>query len=145
MFNLTDTKPLLPIADRFLNVPYDGDCYPGSAKSCGLDNGANCQQFAFEFIRSFGCIIPDFRSNHLWEDTDHTEIVTEILPLDLLLFNRTAEVWGAHVVVCVGKNQFLHLSKRIGFPAIESMEMLLHKPEYTCLIGTKRCKYRGNN
>jgi lipoprotein Spr len=120
-------------------VPYRADCYPGSSKITALADGANCQYFAYELIRYYGCIIPDFRSSDLWEDTKHTTKVTTLEPLDLVLMHRNQCAWGAHVGVYVGNNLVVHLSKAIKNPMVEDLQDLLLKPKYSHFIGAKRC------
>ena len=47
--------------------------------------------------------IPDFRSNELWEDQECTYQVQVLQALDLLLWNKTEDPWGAHVGAYVGE------------------------------------------
>lgn len=133
-----NSSPLL-IPEHFHAVPYKTDCFPGSDKSRGIEQGANCQYFAYELIRYYGCVIPDFRSSDLWEDAAHTSIVTHLQPLDLVLLHKTQNAWGAHVGVYVGNNFIIHLSKNIGFPIIQNLESVMQQPQYCCFIGAKRC------
>ncbi len=132
------SSPLF-IPENFHKVPYKADCFPGSDKSKDIANGANCQYFAYELIRHYGRVIPDFRSSDLWEDTTHTSIVADLQPLDLILLHKTQNAWGAHVGVYVGNNLIIHLSKNIGFPIIENLESVMQQPQYCCFIGAKRC------
>lgn len=55
---------------------------PGSGKS--FTQGANCQLFAYEFLRYHGLEIPDFRSSELWGDQEYTCITVTLKPLDLI-------------------------------------------------------------
>jgi hypothetical protein len=55
-----------------LPIRYDQQKYPGAPGVSGVSGGANCQQYAYEFLRAFGYQIPDFRSSDLGEDTAHT-------------------------------------------------------------------------
>ncbi len=134
-------KHLIP--DHFFNIPYRSECYPGAVNLANLQNGANCQRFAYELLRHFGYIIPDFRSRELWEDDMHTYAVTSPEPLDLLLFSKDENCWGAHVAVNIGGDMVLHLSEKNGLPAFETMQEMMAKPEYKIFIGTKRCRIRG--
>jgi hypothetical protein len=68
IFDLT-RSPVM-IAPEFWDVRYDHNRYPGVA--VGLAGGANCQQYAYEFLRSWAFKIPDFRSSDLWQDTEYT-------------------------------------------------------------------------
>ena len=127
------------IPDRFWHVPYNAARYPGAPGVVGLDGGANCQLFAFELLRSFGLEMPPLRSSDLWADTQHTKVVSgDLAPLDLLLFNATAEPFGAHVAVSLGRDEAVHLSQRIGTPAIWPIARFLKEADYAVLIGAKR-------
>lgn len=112
---------MIEVPPSFLSVAYNAECYPGSATAVGLSNGANCQHFAFEFLRHFGKQIANFRSSELWEDTDHTLEVMVFEPLDLLLYNSKQQSWGAHVGVFLGEGSIIHLSKELGRPAFGRM------------------------
>jgi hypothetical protein len=131
----------LPIPARFRAVRYDGSRYPGVG--CGLEEGANCQKFAYEFIRHHGCVIPDFRSAELWADTAYTQAISKpapegFEPLDLVLFHSTPDAWGAHVGVYLGQGLILHLSRQVGRPVIWSFKDFASRPEYAFHIGAKR-------
>ena len=82
------------IPDRFWKIPYDIAHDPHSPTLMGIENGANCQNFAYELLRHFGRHVPNLRSSNLWDDTEHTIVVEEYQPLDLLLFNRNRESWA---------------------------------------------------
>jgi lipoprotein Spr len=132
------SKSPIEIPEHFHKVRYDGKCYPGAPGVRGLMGGANCQRYAYEFVRAFGYTIPNLRSSGLWVDTAHTVTVEQPEPFDLVLLNGKPDPWGAHVGVYLGKNLVLHLSKKIGIPAIESLESLMQIPKYRYLIGLKR-------
>jgi cell wall-associated NlpC family hydrolase len=124
---------------RFHHVQYNTARYPGAEGVVGLDGGANCQQFAYELIRHFGFVPPDYRSSDLWEDENHTQtVVGELDPCDLLLFNRTSAAWGVHVAVYLGNGLAIHLSQRVGVPVIWKIEDFRLRPEYACFLGAKR-------
>lgn len=127
------------IPEQFQGVPYRGEFYPGAPNLGPLKQGANCQVFAYEFLRYHGFFIPDFRSSNLWEDKTYTQQIRKPEPLDLILVHDNQDSWGAHVGVYVGQDKVLHLSKSIGFPAVEPLEDLTKKPKYRFLIGFKRC------
>lgn len=128
----------ISIPIKFFNSYYDGDKYPGSDNCTELENGANCQYFAYELLRHFNFIVPDLRSSNLWEDTEHTEEVSNLEPLDLLFFNKDNNSYGAHVGVYIGSNKVIHLSKEVGYPTIWDMEEFKKKNNYSCFIGAKR-------
>ena len=129
---------VLDIPAQFMAVPYDGEKYPGVGAIGDLCGGANCQLFAYAVLAHFGRDVPPLRSSQLWEDTAHTRRVTTLEPLDLLLFGMTADPYGAHVGVYLGEGTVLHLPKRIGVPAIWTLDDFAAAPGYTCFIGAKR-------
>jgi murein DD-endopeptidase / murein LD-carboxypeptidase len=134
----------IEIPKRFHRVRYNGKCYPGAPGVRGVTAGANCQQYAYEFVRAFGYTIPDLRSSGLWVDKVHTATVEQAEPFDLVLLNAKPNPWGAHVGVCLGKRLVLHLCKKIAVPAIESLESLTQRLEYHYLIGFKRILMNRN-
>jgi murein DD-endopeptidase / murein LD-carboxypeptidase len=134
----------IEISERFYQVCYNGKCYPGAPGVRGLVAGANCQQFAYEFVRASGYTIPALRSSGLWADTAHSATVEQPEPFDLVLLNGKPDPWGAHVGVYLGKRLVLHLCKKIGVPAIESLESLMERPKYRYLIGFKRILMNRN-
>jgi hypothetical protein len=128
----------ITIPPRFFCVRYRGARYPAAAGARGLGAGANCQRFAYEFLRHFGRAIPDFRSSELWRDTRFTRRVAKLRPLDLLLFNRTRRAWGAHVAVYLGRRMAIHLCKEVGRPAIWSLDEFAASERYRTFVGAKR-------
>ena len=130
----------IEIPKRFLAIRYNGDHYPGAPGVNGLIGGANCQHCAYEILRHFGLQIPDFRSSNLWEDTQYTDIVSDLGPLDIVLFNRTKRAWGAHAGLCISSNEIIHLSKQVGRPASWSRPEFQKRPEYKTFIGAKRIR-----
>jgi hypothetical protein len=104
----------------------------------GIETGANCQNFAYELLRHFGRHVPNLRSSNLWDDRERTIVADAYQPLDLLLFNRTRDAWGAHVAAYVGKERAIHLSRRVGLAAVWSLAQFAIRPEYRMLIGAKR-------
>ncbi|GAB2823075.1 hypothetical protein GCM10027276_26800 [Comamonas piscis] len=135
-------SPLL-VPARFHGVPFVFDRYPGAPGVSGLTGGANCQQYAYAFLREHGFSIGNLRSSNLWEDTESTDEVATPQAFDLALVHERPEAWGAHVLVCVGSDLFLHLSMRIGRPAVETLAEVMARPYYQHLIGFKRCRFRG--
>lgn len=138
MFDLS----LLPfeLPERFHSVSYKSECYPGAKGMDGLKNGANCQQYAYELLRHFGYFVPDLRSSDLWEDKEHTRKIEALEVFDLVLLNHNNQSWGAHIGIYSGENRILHLSKRIGIPALEALDVMMAREEYRHYIGAKRCK-----
>ena len=59
-------------------------------------------------------------------------------PLDLMLYNKTADPFGAHVAVWMAPGEILHLCHEIGVPAIWTPAMFAARPRYATLIGLKR-------
>ena len=105
-----------------------------------LTTTENCQQFAYELLRHFGKRVPDFRSSDLWEDVDFTLEVSNLEPLDLLLYNSTPRSWGAHVVVYLGEERIIHLAKELVQPVIWAHEQLLGTVRYRYFIGARRVR-----
>lgn len=130
----------LSIPLSFFDTHYDGAKYPGSPECRGLKEGANCQYFAYELLRHFARPLPDFRSSDLWEDETFTQKVSTLEPLDLLLFNKDENAYGAHVGVYLGNDLVLHLAKEVGYPTIWSLEAFQKNERYRVLIGAKRVK-----
>ncbi|GHA30099.1 hypothetical protein GCM10007989_27220 [Devosia pacifica] len=122
----------------FWRVPYDARRYPGAAAIEDVCSGANCQLFAYAVLKYFGVDVPPLRSSELWDDTSVTIRVDQPRPLDLMLFNETAEAWGAHVGVSLGDERTLHLSKAVGRPAVWTLDQFSAQPRYKCLVGIKR-------
>lgn len=127
---------MMDIPPFFFDIPYDGARFAVD----DIRGGANCQAFAYALLRHFGRTISDFRSSDLWDDIGETERVTDLQPLDLLLFNRTADPYGAHVGVYLGEGRVIHLSQRVGKPAIWALEDFRRAPGYEVFIGAKRVK-----
>lgn len=131
MDDLLATLPLL-----FRTVRYDGSRIPDGRHD--LSNGSNCQLYAYAVLAHFGINLPPWRSSELWADAELTRQVPSFESLDLLLLNREAEPFGAHVAVYVGAGRALHLAKLVGEPAIWSLEAFAVHEEYRMLIGGKR-------
>ena len=126
------------IPQRFWDVRYDQNHDPSTPDLKRIEESPNCQNFAYGILRHFGRSIPDFRSSNLWEDTEHSVVVSDYQPLDLLLFNWTQKSWGAHVALCVGEGEAIHLAKKLSAPAVWPIAKFSELPEYRVLIGAKR-------
>ena len=134
---------MIEVPPHFLDVSYNGDCYPGAPGVSGIAHGANCQQFAYELLRHFGKHVPDFRSSDLWEDVGFTLEVSSFEPLDLLLYNSRPQSWGAHVAVYLGEGRIIHLSKELVRPVFWTHEQFLATARYRHFIGAKRVTERS--
>jgi cell wall-associated NlpC family hydrolase len=121
---------------QFRDVRYNGERSPQAG--AGFGDGANCQHFAYELLRHFGRTVPDLWSSDLWESPGSARVAAPFEPLDLLLFNRTPDPYGAHLAVFVGDGQAIHLSRKVGLPVVWPVEDFLKLPEYAVLIGGKR-------
>jgi len=126
------------IPESFWSVRYNGRRIPGH--DADLSRGANCQLFAYQVLARNGLKLPAFRSSDLWTDAAHTEPVTGLEPLDLLLFNRTHEAYGAHVAVYLCEDRALHLARLAGLPEIWPLARFAAEPRYRCFIGAKRVR-----
>ncbi|MCX5227932.1 hydrolase [Streptomyces sp. NPDC006553] len=126
---------------EFWTARYDGSRFPGAAAVAarpGLAAGANCQLFAYEVLRHFGLTPPDLRSSELWSDTGATVHVPHAQPLDLVLFNSTADAYGAHVGVHVGDDAILHLCAEVGHPVVWGTADFASRERYAVRLGAKR-------
>ena len=128
----------LSIPIHFFDVYYDGSKYPGSSKCKGVKNGANCQYFAYELLRHFGLVVPDLRSSDLCEDKSSTKKVKVLQLLDLVLFNKTRDSYGAHVGVYLGNDKIIHLSKEVGYPTVWDFKDFKKRENYKVFVGAKR-------
>jgi murein DD-endopeptidase / murein LD-carboxypeptidase len=126
------------IPQRFWDIRFDPDHDVDAPILKSIDESPNCQNFAYEILRHFRRTIPNFRSSNLWEDTNHTAVVSDHQPLDLLLFNRVQKAWGAHIALCVGEGDAIHLSKKLSAPVVWPIARFAEQPEYRVLIGAKR-------
>lgn len=128
----------LTIPMQFLGVPYNAAIHPGVAHPADLSTGANCQVFAYALLAYFGIILPPLRSSELWADTEHSRQVTDFQPLDLLLFGKTSDAFGAHVAVYAGEGRAIHLSRAVGLPVEWAISDFATYESYRVLIGGKR-------
>lgn len=117
-------------------MPYNGAAVPDGSHD--LTAGANCQRYAYAVLAHFDLSLPPWWSSELWQDTALTIAVTTFEPLDLLLFNRTDEPFGAHLGVYAGQGGVLHLAKSVGIPAIWPVVEFARRDEYRVLVGGKR-------
>ena len=128
---------MLAIPEHLMGVRYNGSVYPGAGVQ-GLDDGANCQVFAYALLEHHGVDAPRLRSSELWEDSTRTIAVATYQPLDLLLFHSSPDAYGAHLTVYVGEGRVVHLARHHGIPVVESIDDLTRQPRYRFFIGAKR-------
>jgi len=131
---------MIDIPKHFFDVAYNGSRFPGAPDAIGLDGGANCQHFSYELLRYFGKMVPNLRSKEIWEDEEYTEKVDTLEPLDIVLFNKNIDAWGAHMGVYLGDGNVIHLSKVVGYPVIWPLEQFRDVAQYAVFIGAKRIK-----
>ena len=130
------------IPDKFFEVRYLGSRIPGVDNPSDFSLGANCQLFAYELLKENGLEVPNLRSSDLWEDVIYTETVDIIKPLDLMLYNRNDDPFGAHVGVYIGDGNIIHLSFLNKTAAIIQHKSMHENKKYSIFIGAKRIKKR---
>jgi cell wall-associated NlpC family hydrolase len=128
--------PGVQLPAQVLGVLYDAAAIPRDGKR-DLSAGANCQLFAYALLAANGREVPDFRSSELWDDETVTVKVTDLEPLDLLLFNDRSQAYGAHVAVYLGEGEAIHLARRDGIPLIWPLERFARDERYKVFIGAK--------
>jgi hypothetical protein len=94
-------------------VPYTLSAGPASDTPPSWLDGSNCQRFAYGVLALFGLACPPLWSSDLWDDRAATAVVRDPDPLDLMLYNRTADPFSAHVAVWMAPGEILHLHKSI--------------------------------
>ena len=124
-------------------VRYNGSRHPGAAHTDPIETGANCQSFAYAVLSLFGVGVAPHRSSELWDDPSlpHAEAESPEF-LDLALFNRGADAWGAHVAVVLSRTQLLHLCAEVGRPALWSWDEFAGRRRYRRLVGVVRAGSR---
>ena len=131
---------LAELPPSYLDVYYDGRMIPGRHSEVGLAEGSNCQRFAYTVLEHFGLPVPPWRSSELWADTEHTDVVVDPRPLDLVLFAPSDDAWGAHVGVVTGPGEVLHLCAELGRPAVWTFDDFAVRERYRTRIGFKRVR-----
>ncbi len=132
-----DLGPLAGLPHRYWAVPYVGARHPGAVSRGELDEGANCQLWAYEVLAHLGFQLPDLRSDELWHDDVSTGHVDEPAPLDLVLYNDTEDPFGAHVGIWTG-SAVAHLCEEVGVPTIWPQAEFDARLRYAVRIGFKR-------
>ena len=122
----------------FWTVPHVGAHFPGAVPRDALRRGGNCQLFAYEVVAHFGHAIPDLCSDELWRDTTATRAVERPRHLDLVLFAKDTDPYGAHVGVVWGHDAVMRLCKEIGRPVIWPWSEFSRRLRYRQIIGYKR-------
>ncbi|MGN6128450.1 MAG: hydrolase [Humibacter sp.] len=119
-------------------APYVAAAHPQSLRSSPLDEGANCQTYAYAVLDLFGLHVPPHRSSELWDDPDfehpHRDDARD---LDLALFGPSGDAWGAHVAVILG-GRLLHLSAEEGRPALWDWQDFAARDRYSRVVGVVR-------
>jgi hypothetical protein len=124
-------------------VPYVYSASPDSGDPPSWLDGANCQRYAYGVLSLYGLRCRPLRSSELWDDQDGSVVATDPRPLDLVLFNGSADPYGAHVGLWMAPDEILHLCREVGVPAVWSMAEFARRPRYATTIGFKRVKGEG--
>ena len=139
---LSDLARRLPVEGGWpawaTEATYDVGNHPQVEGSSSPAAGANCQVYAYAVLGLFGRRVPPHRSSELWADRDFAHVSKqEAEDLDLVLFNRTADSWGAHIAIFVGGG-LLHLSQEVGSPAVWGWEDFAVRERYREVVGLIR-------
>jgi hypothetical protein len=135
--DLEHSFPGVLLPAQLLDVRYNSEAIPRNGRR-GLSQGANCQLFAYALLAANAIAVPDFRSSELWNDDTATRAVSDLAPLDLLLFNSGPDAYGAHIAVYLGRGEAIHLAKREGMPQIWPLARFSADPRYSTFVGAKR-------
>lgn len=119
-------------------APYAGSSNPQSLPPTPMSQGANCQRFAYGVLRLFGRAVPPHRSSELWGDARLAHVdIHDLRRLDLVLFNRTDDPWGAHIAVALDEG-LLHLCSEVGRPAVWAWSDFAERERYQVVVGAIR-------
>lgn len=130
---------LAALPPAFHAVPYVGERHPGAVAADAIEDGANCQLYAYAVLRHHGISIPPVRSRELWLDHSSASRAAEpYRPFDLLLVNDTASAYGAHVGVFVSSDEVLHLCREVGVPTVWRLGDFARRERYATIVGVKR-------
>jgi hypothetical protein len=121
-----------------LSALYDGRSHPGVPAQSPIAMGANCQRYAYAVVGLFGLTLPPHRSSELWSDKalEHPG-ERAVRDLDLVLFNRSADAWGADVAVLLN-GRLLHLCAEVGSPAVWDWGDFAARERYRHRVGVVR-------
>lgn len=133
-------NPNIIIPDWSFDVKYNYNVNPENPETDLLKTGSNCQVFAYELLRLNGKNVPNLWSDQMWNDREFSYPVDKypFEPLDLLFFNRTSNLHGAHVGIYIGNNEVIHNSRKVGNVSIWKLEDFKSIDKYKVLIGGKR-------
>ena len=139
MTKVTEASAVLDTLPSWVwDVPYAAGSYPGAVPRESWRDGANCQLFAYGVLALHGWDVTDLRSDELWFDEECTAVATEVLPLDLVLFQKDQQPYGAHVGLVVAEDAVLHLCREVGVPAVWGWDEFAVRTRYRVVIGCKR-------
>jgi hypothetical protein len=143
---VTDSTAVLDALPTWMwDVPYVAASHPGAVPREAWRDGANCQLFAYGVLALHGWAVTDLRSDELWFDKECTTVATEAAPLDLVLFQKDQEPYGAHVGLVVAEDAVLHLCKEVGLPVVWGWDEFATRLRYRVVIGYKRPTRRLEN
>ncbi len=127
------------------NAAHEASAIPSSQGTGTPPRSANCQRYAYAFLELFGRHVPPRRSSELWSDEglQHVPEASQV-DLDLVLFNRTGDAWGAHVAFVLG-DRLLHLRQETGRPELWRWDEFSRRPEYSRVVGIVRIPECGDN
>jgi hypothetical protein len=120
------------------DAPYRYAAHPQASGSGPMEDGANCQRYAYAVLDLFDRRVLPHRSSELWEDESlaHPDR-DDARDLDLVLFNDSGAAWGAHVAVVAG-DQLLHLCAEEGRPALWAWGDFAIRTRYETIVGLVR-------
>lgn len=137
--------PVMGWPDWMWTTPYVGEQHPLASDLAPLAHGANCQRYAYAVLALYRRTVPALRSSELWvhDGLQHVS-ASDVQPLDLVLVNRTADPFGAHVGVHVGADAVLHLCAEAGRPTVWTYAELAARDRYHVLLGWLRVPTTAN-
>ncbi|MGK0387930.1 MAG: lipoprotein Spr [Maribacter sp.] len=122
-----------------MDIKYNPRIIPNGEEHDIINNGANCQVYAYNLLRHNNLFVPDLRSSELWTDTEYSTLITgNYQALDILFFHKKNDAYGAHLAIFLGDNKAIHNAKKIGLPIIWDIDTFFQYPVYQFLLGGKR-------
>lgn len=120
------------------DAQYRATSHPSAVALPPIEQGANCQRYAYAVLSLLERRVPPHRSSELWDDPTLVHVVRDdAADLDLALFNDSDDAFGAHVAVVFGEG-LLHLCAEVGAPALWSWSDFAARPRYAHLVGIVR-------